>query len=424
MQITDKLKDIHQDISHNITRIYGRDDLLTAFDLVYHSVLSFYFQGRLIRKGWVEGIIVGDTRCGKTETSERLIDYYRLGEISSGENTSFAGIVGGLQQTQKRWNIIWGKLPLNDKKLLIIDEVSGLRYEDIANMSSIRSSGIAEITKVQTERTFARTRLLWLSNPRIDQPVNYFNSGIDIVRNLIGKPEDIARFDFALLMSADEVPIDTINNSYKKKVFHKYKAAFARNLVLWAWSRKPEEIIIDEETTDEILFASKTLCEKYSEDFPIITATEQKIKVAKLATSLACRLFSTEDGVHVNVRPEHVSFIYYWLDEIYSKPCFAYDIWSKTRKDASRLGDEDEVIDELTKYDDSFVYTLLELKQIRVTDIEESLGIERSEAKMIVSFLMRQRAIKKTHNFYIKTPAFIGLLRRLQSQGLPKRVRA
>ena len=273
MQIAEKLKDIHQDISHNITRIYGRDDLLTAFDLVYHSVLSFRFQGRLIKKGWVEGIIIGDTRCGKTETSERLIDYYRLGEISSGENTSFAGIVGGLQQTQKRWNIIWGKLPLNDRKLLIIDEVSGLRYEDIANMSSIRSSGIAEITKVQTERTFARTRLLWLSNPRIDQPVNYFNSGVDIIRNLIGKPEDIARFDFALLMSSDEVSIDVINNSYKIKVFHKYKASLARNLVLWAWSRKPEEIIIDEKTTDEILFAAKTLCEKYSEDLPIITAT-------------------------------------------------------------------------------------------------------------------------------------------------------
>lgn len=413
----EKFDEIHEDLSHNVTRIYDRNDLLTAFDLAYHSVLGFWFQGRYIKKGWVEALIVGDTRCGKTETAERLINHYKLGELSSGENTTFAGIVGGLQQTQKRWNIIWGKLPLNDRRLLIIDEVSGLKYNDIANMSGIRSSGVAEITKVQTEKTFARTRLIWLSNPRIDQSVNYFNSGIDLIRNLIGKPEDIARFDFALILSSDEVPIDVINNAYKKQVEHKYKENACKNLVLWVWSRKPEEIIIDEETTEEILFASKRLSEKYSGDFPIVTPTEQKIKVAKLSIAAAGRLFSTTSGSNIIVKTEHVAFIYSWLDKIYSKTCFSYDLWSKTRKEATSIRDEAEIEVQLSRYGDEFPVTLLELKQIRMTDLEEILGVERSEAKELLSFLLRKRAIKKMYGFYIKTPAFIGLLRKIQGGG-------
>jgi len=414
----EKLKEIHKDLSYNVTKIYQRDDLLMAFDMVYFSPLRFKFQGKLIKKGWCEGLVIGDTRCGKTETSERLTAYYQLGEVASGENASFAGIVGGLQQTQKRWNIIWGKLPLNDRKLLIIDEVSGLRYEDIANMSSIRSSGIAEITKIQTERTMARTRILWLSNPRIDQPVNYFNSGVDIIKNLIGKPEDIARFDFALILANDEVSIDVINNSYKTHVEHKYNKEVSRDLILWAWSRNVDDIIIDEKTTDVILEMSLMICEKYSSDCPVVVPSEQKLKIAKLSIALASRLFSTDDGERIIVKPEHAEYAYAWLDSIYSKPCFSYNLWSKNRKQNMELVAKEDIERELGQYGDNFVNTLLEMKQIRVTDLEEALGIERSKAKMLLAMLLSNKALKKMYSFYVKTPAFIGMLRKLQAEAL------
>ena len=69
--------------------------------------------------------------------------HYQLGEFVTGENTSFAGLIGGMQQNQKRWFVSWGKIPLNDRRLVILDEASGLSKRDISNMSGVRSSGIA-----------------------------------------------------------------------------------------------------------------------------------------------------------------------------------------------------------------------------------------------------------------------------------------
>ena len=417
MLIQDKLDHIHKDISHNVTYIYQRNDLLTTIDLVFHSVLQFYFQGKLLKKGWSEALIIGDTRCGKSETIERLVNHYKSGEISSGENTSFAGLVGGLQQTQKRWSIIWGRVPLNDRKLLAIDEVSGLSYQDIANMSQIRSSGIAEITKIQTERTFARTRLVWLSNPRADTPVAYFNSGVEIVKDLIGKPEDIARFDLVLIMATDEVPKEVINASTREEVPHIYTSALCRNLILWAWSRKADQVVISHDTTQKTLDIAEKLCNKYSSDVPIVTLSEQKVKIIRLAVALAARLFSSDiKGEKVIVNPEHVEYIGEFLDMIYSKPAFAYDIWSKSRRSAITLTNAKLVEARLRAIGKSIIEVLMDMRQIRINDIEEVLGMTREEAKEFISFLVRNRALCKQYTYYIKQPAVIVLLRKLQSE--------
>ena len=130
--------------------------------MVYHSALGFFFQGQEIKRGWVEGLIIGDTRSGKSETAASLMKHYQLGEFVTGENTSFAGLIGGMQQNQKRWFVSWGKIPLNDRRLVILDEASGLSERDISNISGFRSSGIAEIIKIHQERPMT-TRLIWFN---------------------------------------------------------------------------------------------------------------------------------------------------------------------------------------------------------------------------------------------------------------------
>src|SRR6185503_2222957 len=91
-----KFDEIHQDLEANVTKIYRRRDLLTAFDLVTHSVLSFRFQGNIVHKGWCEALVIGDTRVGKSESVGRLVNHYRVGELVTGENASFAGLIGGM----------------------------------------------------------------------------------------------------------------------------------------------------------------------------------------------------------------------------------------------------------------------------------------------------------------------------------------
>jgi len=159
------------------------------------------------------------------------------------------------------------------------------------------------------------------------------------------------------------------------------------------------------------------LCNKYSSDVPIVTISEQKIKIIRLAVSLAARLYSTDEkGEQVIVTPEHVAYIGTYLDMIYSKPAFAYDIWSKSRRSAITLTNEKLVEDRLRAIGKAIIEVLMDMRQLRINDIEEVLGMSREEAKEFISFMVRNRALCKQYTYYIKQPALIALLRKLQSE--------
>ena len=408
-----KLKEIYKDLSFNVTGIYGREDLLMAYDLIYHSVLQFKFKGKIIKKGWVETLVLGDTKTGKTETAISLINHYRMGEIASGESSSLVGLLGGLQQSQQRWNLTWGKIPLNDRKLLIIDETSGLTVEQIGALSEVRSSGIAEITKIQTEKTLARTRLIWLSNPRKSLPLSYYSSGVQAVRDLIGRPEDISRFDFILTLGEDEVSSEVINESEKKKVDEIYTSVKSHYLVLWAWTRRVRDIQFEEGVEDHILGEGIKMSKIYSSEFPVVTGAEQRIKLARLSVALACRLFSTDEkGEKVIVKKEHVDYIVKFLKKIYSKNSFAYDLWSLPRQDIAKLRNDIEILESLKLMGGNSLDFILHTNQLRLSDIEESSGWERQRAKEFLSLLLRSGALQKRYTYYFKTPIFINFLKK------------
>lgn len=429
--IIDKLEDVHTNLERCITNIYDRHELIMALDLVYHSVLSFIFNGVRLRRGWVEGLVLGDTRCGKTETARRYIDYTRLGELITGENTSFAGLVGGLQQFNKRWSITWGKIPLNDRRLVIIDEASALSEDDIAGLSGIRSDGVAEITKIQTEKTHARTRKLWMSNPRSTRPLSTYNSGVEAVSELIGRPEDIARFDFAIAVASGEVDMAIINRlvgdldeaDYKLR----YSSKAAQALILWAWSRQPDQVVFTDEATRAILEQATDMGNTYSSRIPLVEAAEQRVKLARLSVAIAARTYSTQDGIILIVTLDHVLVVCSWLSKQYSKPSLSYDQYSRARRAEDSLRNEEAVRTDLrtiarhisgseleADVDAAYVEIieqLLNYSILRQSDLEDITALEKKEVKQLTSRLIRERFLRKPHTFYVKTPAGIQFLR-------------
>lgn len=410
LTVAQKFDQIHRDLEANVTKIYLRRDLLTAIDLVVHSVLQFRFQGDVVRKGWVEGLVIGDTRCGKSESVDRIIHHYRVGELVTGENATFAGLIGGMQQTQKTWSITWGKFPLNDRRFIVIDELSGLQQEAIARMSGVRSSGVAEIIKIQTERTMARVRTLWMSNPRGRRPLAAFNSGIDAVQDLIGQPEDIARFDFALTVATNEVPLNVINASRREVVPARYTSHLCNRLVYWAWSRKPDQVKFVDGAEEECLKAATWLSRKYVA--PLVEGAEQRIKVARLAVSAAARVFSaTPDGECVVVTPAHVEFVREYLDQIYSKPSMAFDLHSRAKLLDKEIQDVSEVQDRFEHLPDELRSLLADAPSFLATDLQDYAGLNREQALDFTSFLVRKRCIRKGKFGYYKLPAFIQFLR-------------
>src|SRR3990167_2037922 len=324
-----KLETIYEDFTYNVTRRYNRQDLLMAVDLPYHSALQFYYDGRLQKRGWMECLVIGDTQCGKSDSVEGLMTHYRMGEKILAENATFAGLVGGVQEIGQRWAIQWGKLPLNDRRLLVVDELSGLDHRDLARMSGIRSEGVAEITKIQSFKTHARTRIIWISNPNTTRKLSQYAYGVNAIRELFRQPEDIARVD--LFVTATEADFDLADLPYFQsvKIPHVYTTEVCRGLLLWVWSRKADQVVFTEEAQAEILKESMDMKKRYDSTIPLVLENAQHLRFARVSTAIAARLFSTDEAHEkIVVKPVHVRAAGAFMQKLFDKPSMGYNVYS------------------------------------------------------------------------------------------------
>lgn len=411
-EISDKLTDIYDDLADNITRIYGRPELHLIFDLVYHSPLRFKYDGKLLLKAYPEVLVIGDTRSGKTQCAETLQAHYGVGILAGGESMSYAGLVGGLQQLGKHWSCTWGKIPQNNRRLVVIDEAGGMSEADIAKMSSVRSQGRAQITKIQSQETEAWTRLIWLANPRDTMTVNEFSSGIDIVESLVHFPEDIARWDAILIVSKDEIKFSDMATRQRVPKPHRYTSELCRNLVLWAWTREVHEIEITKEAEDACYDLAEKMVKKYCSDFTLVNPAEQRTKLIRLATALAARLYSTPDGKKLVVYKNHVVYIYDYLNKVYDSKYFQYNTWSINQTAGTKIINEADVVAFCKEIGPWGCGKFHEQRSMRLQDIENYLGISHDEAKSKLSKLLLSNAMKKGKGeYYLKAPEFNTLLR-------------
>jgi hypothetical protein len=392
-----KIAEIAKQLSKHVTHIYGRPEMHVLMDLVWHSVTAWKFGGELVTRGWAEALVVGDTQQGKSETARALMRHYQAGERVSCESASFAGVVGGLQTfgQGKEWAVTWGAIPINNGRLVVLEEVSGLTTEEISQMSDIRSEGVARITKIQTEETTAQTRLLWIGNPR-EALMSDFTYGVQAIRPLIGNNEDIARFDMAMSVSAGEVDPELMNREHGGGEL-RYTSEACATLVRWAWTRKPDQVTWARGAEQAVRKAAMSMAANYSEDPPLVQAANQRLKIARLAIAIAARTFSTDETCELLVvRPDHVEDAVAFLDRIYGLRGFGYAERSK-----ELIGDRAEA---RKHYDDIKIYLLQRTGlakflrnsgKFRRQDIEEVLNTDRTDANAVVNTLLNARMVRK-----------------------------
>jgi hypothetical protein len=313
-----------------------------VYDLVYHSVLYVPFQGRSY-KGWVEGIVIGDSSQGKSETIKYIMQHYGLGEKLDAKNATNAGLLGGLQETTRRWFISWGVITLNDRKLVALDEIKGMSTDTISKLTDARSSGVVELSKIEKAKTTCRCRLIWISNPRSERQLSTYNYGVEAIKELIGALEDVRRFDIGIAVASGDVPDKVINTKQSDRplVEHRYKTDLCRDLILWAWSRTADKVRFEPEAMDAILQSAIELGAKYSSMIPLVEPADQRLKMARLSAALAARLFSTDEtGETLVVHAAHVKVVHKAIDRIYSSKSFGYDDYSALVKGEGKLEDE------------------------------------------------------------------------------------
>jgi hypothetical protein len=417
----EKLVGVADDLAANVTRIYGRRELHIAYDLVWHSLLGFKFRGVDVSRGWLELLVMGDTRTGKSEAAERLRQHYGAGVLTSCEGATLAGLVGGAQQINNRWVVTWGTIPLQDRRLVVLDEASGLQGKNILeNMSEIRSSGTAKVTKVVSQETRARTRLIWISNPPDGRRIDEMPRGaIDAVEDLIRNPEDIARFDLAMAAASADVESSVINAARPPRVPHVYTSELCQQLVLWAWSRTPADVVWERGAARLCLVLAEKMGHVYVPDPPLVQAENARMKLARLAVAVAARLFSHDGtGQKVYVTKEHVRTARTFLARLYRQPSFGYAQHSAKEIHARQVAERGREWARVWLRENSdargALLAVVNDREFRVRDLEEFGGLSRDMAQIAIAELLKHRMIRRHTKGYIRMePELVTLLRRL-----------
>ena len=314
----DELVEEYYEIWSPLLDVNGRKDLFSVTLLTYLSVLEFKWRNSTI-KGRLDTIVIGDTRTGKTKMIKEFMNTLRMGEYVSGENAKATGIIGGINNIKNTWTLNWGKIPINDKRLVVIDEASGLSIDDITDLSQMRSEGILSITKIKQESTYARTRLLWITNPRNGERISsHYWNGYEALEEFLPVQEDLARFDLACSAAIEDV--DNIFDYTEAEPMNEAEIDRWRNLVLFAWNIKADEIEITKPAEKLIMDQSIQLGNKFSNKAIFMSANGYE-KLARVAIAAAVLTFNYNEEV-LQVEERHVEYAVNLIIELYSKKSF------------------------------------------------------------------------------------------------------
>lgn len=303
----------------------GNNTLITVLDLAYHTVLGFDFATNKDIRGYLDVLVVGESRMGKSSTAEAMRNTYGLGAFVSlaGNAATIAGLVGGSNKVNGSYQTRAGLIPQNHKGLVIFEELGKSNNNVLSELTDIRSSNEVRITRVSGTLTMpARVRMLSLSNVKnIDgaiKPIASYPHGISIASELVGTAEDIARYDvLCILADRGSSNIDPLWVPESPLAEGAYKSR-----VRWVWSRNLNQIVIPPDVQQFIVRQANELNRIYGCHIKIF-GTEAWKKLARLAIAVAGYLVSTDDTYeNLIVKMEHVNFAVNFYKTLYDNGTF------------------------------------------------------------------------------------------------------
>jgi len=421
--LDDRLSFLINDLVENVTLVHERFQPHLALLMTYHSCLHYYFQGHLEKRGWMETIFVGDSGQAKSMMVNNIMEFCGLGNTASGEGTSRTGLVYRLEQLGERWFITWGKYPLSDRKLIAIDEFSELDPDDFGKITEARTTGVLRVDRTVNTETNARVRLILLTNPVKTMTLSRYTHGVESLRPLFATPADIRRLDLAVFLQSGDVPKSVLNAEYDAPKYQAITSEALRNSILWAWSRKPQDIILGNPTMKMILRKADELATKYgdAQDIPLMEPADLRKKLARMSIALAALVHSTNEAhEQVIVLPEHVECVVDFVGIVYDDKNCRLDLYSAKSKEESDLTDEERAevkaaLENLDFLDHALASAeLIDLFRrndvLKPNEIVEMLGFERGQVNTRLAILSKHNMIKRTRDGLRKLPKFIEYL--------------
>lgn len=409
-----------------MTGIYGRHDVSSCVLSSMYSALEFTIGNKKVDSGWVDSLIVGDTRTGKSEMVRRMMKIIDVGEFISCENMSLAGLLGGIQIIDGTMIPVWGKWPQNDRGFVALDEIteiSGGSHDIMGKLSTMRSSGVAEINKIQQARTSARVRSVHVANPVGGVLISSFDAGVRAINGVIRHPEDVARFTCATIVSQATVDVSTILQDTPTVDF----TAMGKQmnlLALLTWSLIDHQVVFSLAAVTALREAVTRLSIKYHPSIPLWENGSGFVKLARLSVSVAvlCGSFKIDAAQEatLHISEEHSRYAVSSLERLYDSSSMGYDRLSRHEFERETLRDSAAVMDAMTTdYASGSSRALqqyfLMSDELTRNSLSELMGF-RQQAEAIWSTLLVNHALvvsRSKRDTYVKTPAFVRLLEQI-----------
>jgi hypothetical protein len=423
----DKFDEIWTDLEANVSRLWGRKLFGFAVDIVYHSVLSFYFDGKddFVKRGWAELLVYGDTDTGKTVMSNAITTHYQLGSQVSCETTTRTGLTYSVQDTiAGRWIVICGVLPLNDRGLVWLDEFRSLPDEDRKELTQMRVDGVIRVARARQAILPCRVRLIFVSGPR--RAITQYDYGIESIWEVFGEREDIRRLDLVMIMGTNDVDRKAFFSRTTKDVEHRFTTELCNALIRWGWSLTPEQIKFEKEAIAETYKSVQYLSEIFTEDIPVLKIEDLRYKIARIAIAIAVRTFNTNDqGKTLTVEERHIKAATSLLRVLYSTKVCGLLERSTSEKRRGRLENvnKEEAKKRLNAMMDvvernTFRDVMLESKRFGLADLRDMMGWSDNKARDVLKELVKLRLVRRLRDYkgYAKSEPFVEILRGEEKQ--------
>ena len=368
----------------------GYNKLIQAIDLSYHTVLEFNFGAFKNVRGYLDTLIVAESRVGKSSTAEALQKLYGLGAFTSlaGNSATIPGIIGGSAKVNGAYQTRAGLIPMNHRGLVIFEELAKCNSNLVRELTDIRSSNQVRIARVSGALSLpALVRMITLTNVKNTghkiKPINSYPNGIDILVELIGSPEDIARYDLMLVLGEQG---NKVIDPFWEPITP-FEPEVYQTRIRWVWSRTADQVIITNDIGRYILTKCNELNERYDSHIKIF-GTEAWKKVTRLAIAIAGYLVSTDSTYeNIIVTKEHVDTAIDYLISCYDNGTFKLKEYVEMEKLYNTI--DDDGVAKLQELYHKNASMLLQLERLSRTNKQNLMAATGLDTEMYNKMMQR-----------------------------------
>ncbi len=381
-----------------------------------------------VQRGWGLGFVLGDSTTAKSETAREQIRLLKAGTYVPAEIASAVGLTGAAVQVEGggAWQVDWGFLVLEDRRILILDGAHKLSPSNWATLAEAERHGTISIVKAAKAEAPARTRQIKIANA-VDEEATRFST--KAMKDFLNSAQaittvlditSIARQDMAIFVKTDDVDPNEINvprdNSFDKDL------ELLSEALKFAWSSSAK-IKFEKDASDQILKEATRLYQKFHLDSIPLISIDMKWKIRRLAASLATMILSTQDFSETLVKKEHVDFVVKFIEQEYMSA--GLHIMAAEEKNETISEDEIsklifdiasdafsvyssllhcKVLDE-PEYYEEIVFKVISFIVLQGRATNDQIGqkfdlSQKSQLRPLIASLLTNRVIRQSKGFY------------------------